>query len=122
MSSESALSFEFRHILISLETGHQSVIALCHGPLAVCMAQSGEWRLSHIATGYMVLAFKWWDDACKAAIRLGGLDWTHAGEAGHPDHALIGAEVRRVFAEVMQESATLMYDPEVDQSEVVPIQ
>lgn len=122
MTTEEGAQFAFRHILISLDTGQQSVIALCHGPLAVCMAQSKEWRLSHIATGYRVLSFEWWDDACKAAIRLGHLDWTHAGEKGHPDHDRIGEEVRRVYAEVLAESAALMYDPSTDKSEVVPLQ
>jgi len=82
--------FEFRHIHISLATGQQEVIALVIGPLAVCQAQSGEWRLTHVATGYRVVSFEWWDDCCNAAARLAHLDWTHAGETEHPDHAAIG--------------------------------
>lgn len=115
-------AFEFRHIVVAVETGCQEVIALVHGPLAVCQAQSGEWRLCHVATGYRVLSFDWWDDACKAAARLGGLDWTHASERSHPNHEAIGAEVKRVYAEVLAESAAMMYDPAVDESPVVPLQ
>ena len=106
-------TFSLRHIEIATNDAdgrQQGVVSLCIGPLAVSQARSGEWVLTHLASGRKIESFDWWDDAATAAARLVNEDWSAETLSDPARLKALGATVRAVKDAVARESLLAMID------------
>jgi hypothetical protein len=89
--------FAFREFRVTrLDGPPQTVIGLVIGPLGIARAQSGEWRVCHLATGGCVCRLAEWDDAALAAALLARETWPEDPASD----AALGDRVRAVVAVV----------------------